>query len=120
MQVPSHKIELDCFSGLQNPSFEITKEDFVTLYEEVMKLEKASSLSLYDGLGFRGIILSEGNALIITVQNKVIEVELRNEKVRFRGNSSIALNAIMLFKKYDREGKYLSLVKSVMDEYHLN
>jgi hypothetical protein len=118
--VQSHRIELDFFSGLQNPSFEITKEDFVTLYKEVMKLEKSSSLSLFDGLGFRGVILSEGNTLLITVQNKVIEVELHSEKVRFRSNPSIALKAIGLFKKYDREGKYSSLIESAMAEYHLN
>ena len=120
MQVPSHKIELDFFSGLQNPSFEITKEDFVTLYKEVMKLEKSSSLSLFDGLGFRGVILSEANTLFICVQNKVVEVALPDKKLRFRGNSSIALKAIGLFKKYDREGKYSSLIESAMDEYNLN
>ena len=65
-----NKIELDIFSGQQNPSFEITKEDFAAFIEDVNNLEKAGPDKLFDGLGFRGIVLSESNSTFIYILSK--------------------------------------------------
>ena len=118
MLVASYTIELDFFSGLQNPSFEITKEDFVTLCHEVMRLDEDSSLSVFDGLGFRGVILSEGNTFIY-IQNRVVAIETPGKNLRFKSNSSIALKAIALFRKYDKKGEHASLIERAITHYDL-
>lgn len=117
MLKPGYKIDLDFFSGLQNPSFVITMEDFAALYEEVIKLEKSEPMVLFDGLGFRGIILSEMNSTFIYLQNTIIKLETLNSVKYFKSNSDIILKAINLFKNYDRESNYKILIEKAIDEY---
>jgi hypothetical protein len=117
MPKPGYRIELDFFSGLQNPSFEITREDFEALYEEVFKLGKTESVLFYDGLGFRGIVFSGMKSTFIYIQNKVVRVETLNNVTCFKSNPDIVLKAINLFKKYDKESNYKILIEKAIDEY---
>lgn len=111
------RIELDFFSGLQNPSFEITKADFVNVYDELAKLEKTESVLFYEGLGFRGIVLSGINSTFIHIQKKIIRVETLNNITCFKSNKDVILKAIHLFKRYDKEGNYKLLIEKAIDEY---
>jgi len=113
----NYKIELDFFSGVQNPSLEITMEDFTALYGDIITLERAEPNLLFDGLGFRGIILSETNSTFIYVQNKIIKLETSNNVKYFISNSDIILKAINLFKNYDKANNYKMLIDKVTDEY---
>lgn len=112
-----YKIELDVFSGQINPSFEITREDFTAVYNEVNKLEKAESILLFDGLGFRGIILSEINSTFIYIQNKIIKLEILTDVKYFKSNPGIILKAINLFENYDKLSNYKILIKRALNEY---
>jgi hypothetical protein len=112
-----YRIELDFFSGLQNPSVEIAREDFVTLYDEVVKLEKTEPGLFYDGLGFRGIVFSGMKSTFIYIQNKIIRLETLNNVTCFKSNPDIILKAINLFKKYDKESNYKILIEKAIDEY---
>lgn len=110
-------IELDFFSGQQNPWYEITKEEFEGVYNEVITFEKDEPNLFFDGLGFRGIILSETNLKSVYIQNKVIKLEILNNVKHFKSNREIILRAINLFKNHDIEGNYKILVKEAKDEY---
>ncbi len=112
-----YKIQLDFFSGLQNHSFEITREDFVDMYKEVTALETAEAALFFDGLGFRGIILSEANSTFIYIQNKIIKIETSNEEKYFKSNPDIILKAINLFKSYDQENSFEMLIEKAIAEY---
>jgi len=117
MPAINYKIELDFFSGVQNPSLEITMEDFKTLYREVISLEKSVSSNLFDGLGFRGFIVTTTNSTSIYIQNKIIKIETVNDIQYFKSNHDIVLKVIKLFKSYDRENNFNALIKKTMDEY---
>ena len=113
----NYRIELDFFSGQQNPSFEITKEEFKAIYEEVITLEKAEPVLFFDGLGFRGIIIFETNSTFIYIQNKIIKLETLHNVKYLKSNSDIILMAINLFKNYDIADNYKMLIEKASDEY---
>lgn len=109
----SYKIELDIFSGQQNPAFEISKEQFDNILDEINKLEESEPVKLFDGLGFRGIILY-GDSKQITIQNEIIRVNTISGEKYFKGDSSIVMKSFALFKNYDKDGKYSALIEKLM------
>ena len=117
MPKAKYKLELDCFSGRQNPILEISEEDFATLYQEVLKLEKAAPHALFDGLGFRGFILSDSIATFLFIQKNSIKIEL-NKSVQYKKNNpDILSKLISLAKKYDEENNYKTIIEKIADEY---
>jgi len=117
MPKASYRIELDIFSGMPNPSFEISREDFAALCEEVTALENAEPALLFDGLGFRGIIVSGPISTFLCIQNKIIKLEILNSIKYFTSNPDIILKAINLFKKYDKAGNYTMLADEAIKQY---
>ncbi|MBK8550812.1 MAG: hypothetical protein IPL53_07020 [Ignavibacteria bacterium] len=114
----NYKIELDLFSGQPNPSFQITRDEFNYMLNEINKLEESEPAQLFDGLGFRGIVLSGEDSVYIQIQNKIIRMQtLLNGVKYFKSNSNIISTAVNLFKDHDSEGKYKTLTDKVINEY---
>ncbi len=113
----NYKIELDLFSGQPNPSFQISKDEFENLADEIYKLEESEPVHLFDGLGFRGIVLSGVFPMFIHIQNKVIKIQTLEDVKYFKSNPQIILKAIDIFKNYDWDDMYKKIIKKVIDTY---
>ena len=111
-----YKIELDVFSGKPNPAFEIRKDEFEIILNLVRKQRELNDARLFDGLGFRGIILSgpDSNAVI---QKNVIRVRSSSGVRYLESNADIIAKAFDLFKKHDEQGQYQDLVGKLAEEY---
>lgn len=117
MSKANFKLELDFFSGLQNPVLEISEEDFAALCQMILRLEKTTPHPLFDGLGFRGFILSDSISTFLFIQKNIIKIEL-NKKVQYRKSSPEVLSKLIsIAKKYDKENNYRIIIEKIMDEY---
>lgn len=117
MENTKYTLELDCFSGRQNPVLKISEKDFTTLYQEIFKLEKTTPHSLFDGLGFRGFILSDAVSIFLFIQKDIIKIEL-NRGVHYKKcNRDVLSKLISLAKKYDKENIYTAVIEKITDEY---
>jgi hypothetical protein len=110
------KIELDVFSGQPNPAFEIRKEEFETILNQIRKQRELNNATLFNGLGFRGIVLS-GLASDTVIQKHVICVRSPSGVRYFESNADLISNAFDLFRKHDKQGKYQDLVVKLTEEY---
>lgn len=113
----NYKIELDLFSGQPNPSFQITRDEFNSMLNEINKLEESEPVQLFDGLGFRGIVLSGEDSVYIQIQNKIIRLQTLNDDRYFKVNSQIISMAVNLFIDHDSDGKYKSITDKIISEY---
>lgn len=116
MKREHYTIMLDVFSGQPNPSVPITREDFGGIYAQVL-MQNPIHATLFDGLGFRGIILNNNFGIEIIIQDKILQVEIANNTQRFIGNTKLVQDAFALFKKYDTTHENLSLINSLLMEY---
>lgn len=119
MAKTTYKLELDCFSGRPNPKFEIAKEDFAVLYSEIQRLETITPQPLFDGLGFRGFVLSDSFATLISVQQHIIKIAINKSAQYKKNNRAILTRLISLAGKYDEEKAYETLIKKITEEYLL-
>jgi hypothetical protein len=110
-----YKVELDVFSGQPNPAFEIRKDEFESILNRIRKQRELNDARLFDGLGFRGIILS-GRDSDAVIQKNVIRVRSSSGVRYFESNADIISKAFDLFKTHDEHGKYLGLVGKLMEE----
>ena len=117
MQNAKYTLELDYFSGRQNPVLEISEKDFTTLYQEIFKLEKTTPHSLFDGLGFRGFILSDSVSTFLFIQKDIIKIELNGVVHYKKSNRNVLSKMISLAKKYDEENIYTAIIEKIADEY---
>lgn len=117
MSKAKYKLELDCFSGRQNPVFEISEEDFAPLHQDIQRLETTTYQPLFDGLGFRGFILSDSIATFIFIQKNIIKLEL-NKSVQYKKNNpDILSKLISLAREYDEKKSHEILIEKIADEY---
>jgi len=112
----AYKIELDVFSGQPNPAFEIRKDEFESILNQIRKQRGLNNARLFDGLGFRGIILSGPDSEAV-IQKHVIRVRSSNGVRYFESNADIISKAFDLFKKHDKQRKYQDLVGKLTEEY---
>ncbi len=112
----AYQIELDVFSGQPNPAFEIRKDEFENILNQVRNQRELINPTFFDGLGFRGMILSGATSEAV-IQKHVIRVRSPNDVRYFESNADIISNAFDLFKKHDEQGKYLGLIGKLADEY---
>lgn len=117
MSKTTYKLELDCFSGRQNPVFEITEEDFAALQRDIQKLEATAGQPLYDGLGFRGFILSDTVATFISIQKNIIKIQLDKDVQYKKNNQHILSRLISVAREYDEEKAYETLIGKIAGEY---
>src|SRR5882724_2443358 len=110
------KIELDVFSGQPNPAFEIRKDEFESILNQIRKQRELNNARLFDVLGFRGIILS-GPDLEAVIQKHVIRVQSSSGFRYFESNADIIPKAFDLFKKHDEQGEYQDLIGKLTEEY---
>lgn len=107
---------LDLFSGQPNPSVEITREDFDDLYGQVVS-QKPLRANLFDGLGFRGIVVTNNFGTYISIQNKILQIETANTAQQFISNTKLIKHAFAVFKKYDTSKTYASMIPSLLKEF---
>lgn len=108
-------LEIDYFSGRPNPKLSISQEDFTACYDEIYRLERAEARALFDGLGFRGFILS-GPAAILFIQKTIIRIADNGIEYR-KNNQAILAGLFALIRKYDRENDYKPIVEAIKAEY---
>jgi hypothetical protein len=111
-----YKIELDVFSGQPNPAFEIRKDEFESILDRIRKQRELHNATLFDGLGFRGIVLSGLDSEAV-IQKNAIRVRSSTGVRYFESNADIISRAFDLFKKHDQQGKYQDLVGKLTEEY---
>ena len=117
MTTTKYKLEIDCFSGRQNPVFEISEEDFAALHQDIQNLETTARQPLFDGLGFRGFILYDSVAKIISVQKNIIKIEL-NESLQYKKNNWAVLSKLIrMARKYDEKKIYETIIDYIENEY---
>jgi len=109
-----YKIELDIFSGNPNPCFDISKDDFLKIYNEVNNLKESPPAPVFDGLGFRGIILKDRNSVLILIQKNIIRLEENGSVKFYSGNTEILKSAFEIFRNYDKEKNYDNLCKELI------
>lgn len=111
----AYKIELDVFSGQPNPAFEIRKDEFESILNQIRKQRELDNARLFDGLGFRGIILLGPDSEAV-IQKHVIRVRSSSGAGYFESNANIISKAFDLFKKHDEQGKYRDLIGKLTEE----
>jgi hypothetical protein len=111
-----YKIELDAFSGQANPAFDIRKDEFESILNQIRNQAELNNAILFDGLGFRGILLS-GPDLEAVIQQRAVRVRSSNDVRYFESNADIISKAFDLFKKHDEQGKYQDLIGKLTEEY---
>lgn len=76
------RIELDIFSGRPNPTWRMSRADTQTLARMVETLSRSEPKTLFDGLGYRGFIVTSptpiAGATTITVQNEIVKLSADN------------------------------------------
>ncbi len=119
MTTTKYKLEIDCFSGRQNPVFEIAEKDFAALHQDIQRLETTARQPLFDGLGFRGFILSDSIATFISIQKNIIKIEV-NKSVQYKTNNQGILSKLIgLARKYDEKKTYATLIEEIAHEYSI-
>jgi hypothetical protein len=112
-----YTLEIDCFSGRQNPLLEISEEDFAALYKQVMSLNRSQAGILFDGLGFRGFNISDSMTIFLSLQKNIIMIE-SERNVQYRKNDrAVRSKLIALARKYDKKNNYGTLIEQVATEY---
>jgi hypothetical protein len=111
-----YKVELDVFSGQPNPAFEIRKDEFESILNRIRKQRELNDARLFDGLGFRGIILSGPDSDAV-IQKNVIRVRSSSGVRYFESNAGIMSKAFDLFTKHDEQGRYQDLIGKLTEEY---
>jgi hypothetical protein len=112
----AYKIELDVFSGQPNPAFEIRKDEFESVLNQIRKQRELNNARLFDGLGFRGITLSGPDSEAV-IQKDVIRVRSSSGVRYFESNAHIIAKAFDLFQKHDEQGKCQDLIGKLTEEY---
>ena len=112
----AYKIELDVFSGQPNPAFEIRKDEFESILNQIRKQRELNNARLFDGLGFRGITLSGPDSEAV-IQKHVIRVRSSSGVRYFESNADIISKAFDLFKKHDEQGEYQDLIGKLTEQY---
>ena len=117
MPKANYKLEIDCFSGRPNPVFEIAENDFISLQQDIERLEPAVPEPLFSGLGFRGFILSDSIATVISIQKNIVKIDFR-KSVQFKKNKAHILSKLMgLAAGYDKNKSYEQLIEKIAGEY---
>lgn len=111
-----YKVELDVFSGQPNPALEIRKDEFESILNRIRKQRELNDARFFDGLGFRGIILSGPDSDAV-IQKNVIRVRSSSGVRYLESNADVIAKAFDLFKEHDEHGKYLDLVGKLIEEY---
>jgi|SRR5579863_8484679 len=112
-----YTLEIDYFSGRQNPLLEISERDFAALYRQVMSLKRSEDSLLFDGLGFRGFKVSDSTSTFLSLQKNIIKVE-SDRNVQYRKNDrKTRSKMIALVKKYDHKNNYGTLIEQIVIEY---
>ena len=112
----AYKIELDVFSGQPNPAFEIRKDEFESILNQIRKQRELNNARLFDGLGFRGITLSGPDSEAV-IQKHVIRVRSSSGVRYFESNADMISKAFDLFKKHDEQGEYQDLIGKLTEQY---
>jgi hypothetical protein len=112
----AYKIELDVFSGQPNPAFEIRKDEFESILNEIRKQRELNNARLFDGLGFRGITLSGPDSEAV-IQKHVIRIRSSSGVRYFESNADMISKAFDLFKKHDEQGEYQDLIGKLTEQY---
>src|SRR5262245_49044670 len=68
----SAEVELDVFSGRPNPVWTLSNADTAELERRLSALTKTSATTLFDGLGYRGLIVRLGKDATAHVQNGIV------------------------------------------------
>ena len=68
----SAEVELDLFSGRPNPVWTLSNADTTELERRLSALPKTSAKTLFDGLGYRGLIVRRSKEATAHVQNGVV------------------------------------------------
>jgi len=106
-------VELDVFAGRPNPSFPIGKEDFDYIVEEISRLEKSEPVELFDGLGFRGLLLT-GERTKLRIQTYLVQKQ--DENIMFyKSNKALLRKAVAIFNKYDTKQEYKELIEAILE-----
>jgi hypothetical protein len=111
-----YKVELDVFSGQPNPVFDIGKDEFESILNRIRKQRELNDARLFDGLGFRGIILSGPDSDAV-IQKNVIRVRSSGGVSYFESSAGIISKAFDLFTKRDEQGRYRDLIGKLTEEY---
>lgn len=112
----AYKIELDVFSGQPNPAFEIRKDEFESILNQIRKQRELNNARLFDGLGFRGITLSGPDSEAV-IQKHVIRIRSSSGVRYFESNADMISKAFDLFKKHDEQGEYQDLIGKLTEQY---
>ena len=112
----AYKIELDVFSGQPNPAFEIRKDEFESILNQIRKQRELNDARLFDGLGFRGITLSGPDSEAV-IQKHVIRIRSSSGVRYFESNADMISKAFDLFKKHDEQGEYQDLIGKLTEQY---
>ncbi|SIS85826.1 hypothetical protein SAMN05421766_104424 [Zobellia uliginosa] len=112
-----YKLELDILSGGQNPQFEIGPYEFMGLFHTIEALEESATDGFFDGLGFRGFVLSKGERLRCTVQKTIIKIEEGAETRYKRGDPGLIRQLFELVRKYDPDKRYGQLIAMAAKDY---
>jgi hypothetical protein len=81
------RVELDIFSGRPNPTWSLSSADTATLAGMIEKLSRAEPAVLFDGLGYRGFIVTSPTPLVgattIVVQRDIVKLSADNFRKDF-------------------------------------
>jgi hypothetical protein len=111
-----YKIVLDIFSGRENPSFDISEMAFNNLYAEI-KVQKINPKAvLYEGLGFKGFILTNSKDKYIFIQKNIAKIELSNQSQYFDIDSKTFFKCVELFNTHDSEKQYSELINQCIKD----
>ena len=70
-------VELDVYSGIQNPTWTLSTEDLMSLVSRLESLPRVSERRLHTNLGYRGLIIhlsQDQGARIVRVQSGVAQL----------------------------------------------
>lgn len=79
----SAQVELDVFSGRPNPLWTLSESDTAELERRLSALPKTSARTLFDGLGYRGLIARLGKDTTAHVQNGTVALAGRESSAYF-------------------------------------
>lgn len=106
-------LEIDYFSGRPNPKIALRQEDFAACCEKIYALETTEPRALFDGLGFRGFILS-GPGTTLHIQKNIIKIQANDIQFR-KNNPGIITGLFELIYEYDRNKEYEMIVMAIKE-----
>ena len=86
MRLPAEVgVELDIFSGEPNPAWTLTQAERNAVLAELSHAEETGPQDMFDGLGYRGFVLSPAGA----GHTPVVELRIRHGAIRYRAGETV-------------------------------